>query len=215
MTETGAKPVRLTRKERQAETKRKLLDAAEAVFLRRGFDRSSVEEICAEAGFTRGAFYSNFESKEEMFFQLLADRVYEEYARLLDQTPRDMTPREQLRWSVDELIERYESSNRSGNPLVRLWFECLALAMRDERFRELAAGFWKGTRAIVAERFRKEYERRGVELPQDPGHLASAMIALDIGLSIQRLVDPEAVPLDVYPPLYEILFGGLVEPEPA
>jgi hypothetical protein len=38
------------------------------------------------------------------------------------------------------------------------------------------------------------------------------VIALDIGLFLQHLVDPEAVPLDVYPPLYEIVFGDLVDP---
>jgi hypothetical protein len=45
-------------------------------------------------------------------------------------------------------------------------------------------------------------------------HLASAIIALDIGLFIQHLADPEAVPLEVYPPLYDLIFGDLVEPEP-
>ena len=215
MTAPATKPVRLTRKERQAETRRKLLDAAEAVFLRRGFERSSVEEICAEAGFTRGAFYSNFESKEEMFFELLADRAYEEYTRLLERTPKDLSPREQLRWGAEELVERYTRSEKGGNWLAQLWLQCLSLASREERFRELAAGFWKGNRETVAERFRAEYERRGIDLPADPGHLASAIIALDIGLFLQHLVDPKGVPLDIYPQLYEILFGELVEPRPS
>jgi AcrR family transcriptional regulator len=208
-------PRRLTRKERQAETRRALLDAAATVFLRRGFDRASVEEISAEAGFTRGAFYSNFESKEQLFFDLLADRAYAEYTRMLERTPQDLTPREQLRWGAEALVERYGRAEREGGHwLSRLWLECIRLAAREERFRQLAEGFWKGNREIVAERFRAEYERRGLEPPADPSHLASAIIALDIGLFIQHLVDPEAVPLNVYPPLYELLFGELVEPEP-
>ena len=73
-------PPRLTRKEKRAETRARLLDAAEQVFLRRGLQGSSVEEIAAEAGFTRGAFYSNFKSKEELFVELLQDRVYRQYA---------------------------------------------------------------------------------------------------------------------------------------
>ena len=67
---------RLTRAERQRQTRRALLDAAARVFVRRGFQASSVEEISAEAGYTRGAFYSNFESKEQLFIELLHERVY-------------------------------------------------------------------------------------------------------------------------------------------
>lgn len=215
MSETTAQR-RLTRKERQAQTKRKLLAAAETVFLRRGFEGSSVEEITAEAGFTRGAFYSNFDSKEELFFELLADRAYKEYTRMLDQTPPDLSPREQLRWAAETLVERYTRSERDdGQWLAGLWLECLSLAARKEEFRQLAEGFWKGNREAMAERIRAEYGRRGAKLPIEPRHLASAIIALDIGLFLQHLVDPEDVPLAVYPPLYELLFGDLSEPEPS
>jgi AcrR family transcriptional regulator len=213
LSESTTAPRRLTRKERQAETRRRLLDAAETVFLRRGFDRASVEEITAEAGFTRGAFYSNFESKEQLFFELLADRAYAEYTRILDRTPQDMTPREQLRWGAETLVDRYSRAERTdGHWLARLWLECISLAAREERFRKLAEGFWKGNRETIAERFRNEYERRGIEPPIEPRHLASGIIALDIGLFLQHLVDPEAVPLEIYPPLYDVVFGDLVEP---
>jgi len=62
----------LTRAEKQARTRAALLDAAARVFVERGFQRASVELIAAEAGFTRGAFYSNFASKEELFLALCA-----------------------------------------------------------------------------------------------------------------------------------------------
>lgn len=207
------KPARRTRAELRAETRRRLLDAAEAVFVRRGFDGASVEEITAEAGYSRGAFYSNFEGKEQLFFELLGERAYEEYTRMLDRTPEGLGPREQLRWGAETLVERYGRSEREGGQwLARLWLECLSLAARDEEFRKLAEGFWKGNRETIAQRFAAEHERRGLELPIDASHLASAVIALDIGLFLQHLVDPEAVPLDVYPPLYEIVFGDLVDP---
>lgn len=69
------RPRRLTRAEKQAETRRKLLDAAERVFLRRGLQGSSVEEIAAEAGFTRGAFYSNFADKDELVLALIRQTI--------------------------------------------------------------------------------------------------------------------------------------------
>jgi AcrR family transcriptional regulator len=51
-------------------TRQRLLDAAAAVFAEEGLDAASVEAICERAGFTRGAFYSNFETKEELFLEL-------------------------------------------------------------------------------------------------------------------------------------------------
>lgn len=79
---TPRRPKRLTRKEKQAETRRRLLDAGERVFLRRGLQGSSIEEIAAEAGYTKGAFYSNFKGKDELFVELLHARVYDRYAEL-------------------------------------------------------------------------------------------------------------------------------------
>ena len=65
----GASPSR-----RREATKQKLLDAAAQVFAEEGLDAASVEAICERAGFTRGAFYSNFETKDELFLEL-AGRV--------------------------------------------------------------------------------------------------------------------------------------------
>lgn len=64
---------------RRLETRTKLLDAAFAVFTETGLQAASVEQITSRAGFTRGAFYSNFSSKEELFAALL-DRAYTQRA---------------------------------------------------------------------------------------------------------------------------------------
>lgn len=58
---------RLTRAEKQAQTRDALLDAAIDLFIERGAEATSIEDIVARAGFTRGAFYSNFASKDELF----------------------------------------------------------------------------------------------------------------------------------------------------
>lgn len=208
-----APPRRLTRGEQKARTREQLMDAAERVFVERGFVGASLDRIAEEAGLTRGAFHSNFESKEQLFFELLSDRAFKEYTRMVESTPPDMTPREQVRWGAEQMADRYARKEEEGGQwLAYLWLECLALAARDERFRELAANFWRGNRELVAQRFREGYEKAGVELPAKARDLASAMTALDIGLFLQHLVDPGEVPLAVYPQLYELLFGDLVEP---
>lgn len=205
-------PKRLTRKEKQAETRERLLAAAERVFLRRGLQGSSVEEIAAEAGFTRGAFYSNFNSKDELFVELLHARVYDRYAELAQQSQQQpLSPREQLRWGIEQMREMYEDED--GYWLFRLWLECLTQAARDNEFRKLAATFWSGNRALLAEGARGAFEEVGREPPLPLKQIATAMIALDVGLAVQHLVDPDEAPLDNYVPLFDLLIGRLVEEE--
>lgn len=197
--------VRRSRAEKQEETRRLLLDAAAEVFIRRGFQAASIEAITAEAGFSRGAFYSNFQSKEQLFVELLQERVYERYRQILLRVPPDLGPAESTRYIANELVEIYKNPDERW--LFGLWFECLAHAARHEEFRALAATFWSGTRAIGAGQIAARFEQLGIDPPIDPKHLASAGIALDIGLAVQNLVDPDDVPLDIYPPLYELIFG--------
>ena len=200
----------MSRKERQAKTRLRLLDAAEQVFLRRGLQGSSVEEITAEAGFSRGAFYSNFKSKDELFVELLQDRVYRQYAAMAEQAQEQPgTPRERLRWGIERVrdLQREEG----GSWLFRLWLECLTQAARDPEFRKLAATFWSGNRGLLAEQTKESFNEVGRKPPLPPDQIATAMIALDVGLAVQHLVDPEEAPLDLYVPLFDLLFGRLVD----
>ena len=209
----STRPKRLTREEKKAETRRRLLEAAAEVFIRRGFQGASVEEICEEAGFTRGAFYSNFRSKEEMFVELLHDRAYRDFRELLESVPTELAPREQLRWASTKLQHFYERAERGdrGGWLFALWLECLAHAARHPEFRAFAATFWSGTRAMNAAAIDETSKTLGKPLPIAAKHIATAMNALDIGLAVQHLVDPDEVPLELYPQLYELLFAPLSE----
>ena len=63
---------RMSRSERKARTREELLAAARKVFLRRGFHGATLEEIADEAGYTKGAVYSNFAGKDDLYLALLA-----------------------------------------------------------------------------------------------------------------------------------------------
>jgi AcrR family transcriptional regulator len=199
----------LTRAAKQARTRAALLDAAARMFVERGFQGASVEAIAAEAGFTRGAFYSNFATKEELFAELLQDRVYTLYRDMAERAGRSDRP--SLREVGERLAEIQADSD--GHWLFRLWLEVLAHAGRDPQFRTIAAGFWSANRALSAQAIARAYADAGTAPPASPEDLASAMIALDIGLALQHFVDPDAVPLRTYPDLYALLFGA-VGPDP-
>src|SRR2546423_4931160 len=74
---------RLTRKEKQAHTRECLMKSAARVFARRGLQHASVDEVAQDAGFTKGAFYANFKSKEELFLAMLDER-FEERLKQID-----------------------------------------------------------------------------------------------------------------------------------
>jgi AcrR family transcriptional regulator len=207
MTNANVKRPRRSRAEKQAETRAQLLDAAEEVFRERGFAAATIEEITHRAGYSRGAFYSNFESREQLFVELLHRRVYDDFTRMLARTPRERTARKQMAATAREFARRYERGERW---LFELWLECLAHAARHPEFASLAATFWRGNRTLTAQTIDATYDQVGERPPIDSKDLATALTALDIGLAIQNLVDPEEVPLDLYPQLYDLLFGQLL-----
>jgi AcrR family transcriptional regulator len=67
-------PRRRTRKEQQAHTRSCLMRSAAKVFALRGLQQASIDEVAEDAGFTKGAFYANFKSKEELFLAMLDER---------------------------------------------------------------------------------------------------------------------------------------------
>jgi AcrR family transcriptional regulator len=195
---------RLTRAERQAQTRQELLDAAARVFVRRGFQGSSVEEISAEAGYSRGAFYSNFKSKDEVLVELLRDRVYTRYTNMVQEALEDLQRAPTLR-ELGEILAGMQAEG-DGRWLWRLWLECLAQAGREEAVRNLAATFWRDNRAGTAMLIKQAAPQQADRAKA----ISTALIAMDIGLAIQNFVDPEDVPLDLYPELFVLLFSPLI-----
>ena len=77
-------PERLTREEKKARTRAQLIDAAATVFARRGFVAASLDEVAEEAGLTKGAVYSNFDSKDDLFQAVMDDRLNEPMLHVAD-----------------------------------------------------------------------------------------------------------------------------------
>jgi AcrR family transcriptional regulator len=114
---------RLTRAEQQQRTRAALLDAAEHVFVDRGLQGASVEAITERAGYTRGAFYSNFASKEELFAELLQDRAYRRYRAMAQDSARGEGPATMR--EVGEQLAAMQAEGE-GRGLFRLWLELRA-----------------------------------------------------------------------------------------
>ena len=96
-----------------------------------------------------------------------------------------------------------------GAWMFKLWLELLAHAGRDDDLRRLATEFWRENRGLLARLVERRFAEQGTEPPLPPDVLATALIAMDIGLAVQHHVDPDAVPLSVYPEVFGVLFDGL------
>lgn len=121
---------------RRLHTRARLLDAAQEVFTEDGVRAASVEAICARADFTRGAFYSNFSSKEELFLALL-EREFQRRIRDFAGKATELEPMFRGRTSevtpkeAEDLIVRFFYPDEAALEWVALETEFLLLAIRD------------------------------------------------------------------------------------
>jgi AcrR family transcriptional regulator len=187
-------PKLLTRREKQAETRARLIDAAARVFARRGYHGASVEEIAAEAGFSTGAVYSNFSGKEELFLALadrkVADRVAETSA-LAEAAERGDSPGEEAADQFRAFLER-------DPEWPVLFYEFWAYGVRTARIRDEFAQRRLAVRDALAETLERIAEQFGFELRFPAPLLATAISAALNGLAFERAADPDAVPDEVF-----------------
>jgi AcrR family transcriptional regulator len=182
-------------------SREQLLDAAARVFAKRGYSGASINEIAAEAGFSKGALYWNFASKEELFFALLDERIDQRIRALIEET--DTLPAEHQvgHRASRELAAVFEQER----DLVLLFHEYSAMAARDPRLR---AKYVERNDMLRAGLMRAFADR---ELP--PGvsgsDIATAVIALADGLSIELLTNPNAVRKDLFGEILTLIFDGL------
>ena len=176
-------------------TREHLLAAAEEVFAARGYHAASIDEIAAAAGFSKGAVYSNFESKEELFLALIADREQRLIGAFADAAQDDLEPAD----LVASLRAVYAGTNldeRQRN--WRLLQEFSLYAMRNPELQaKLVADQRAGIEPIV-DLVERQCARAGVEPPLPSELLARMYVALFNGLWQQQAVDPDAVDDDAF-----------------
>ncbi len=173
------RPIRLTRLEQQAATRERLITAAEAVFARQGFGGASIDLIAAEAGFSKGAVYSNFESKEALFLELLRRFMERDRAALAKIVAEDPA--------------RLISAVTHWLKTIHLDRDCPALAaelqLHARRSPEFAVHYYalqaEQTKAL-AQILEAYFRAVGRTMPLDPLDLAAAVVALAHGLSLQH-----------------------------
>ena len=193
----------LTRREKQQQTRKALLDAAAEIFGRRGLEGASIDEVAQAAGYTKGAFYANFKSKEELFLVMLDERFSEELERLDRVLAGTHEPQEEAVAAAADFI-RFATDEQ----WQRLAFQFLAYAARNEEFRQELATRQKAMRERMARVFARWKAGFGSE-PAIPIEDITAMtFFMADGFLAGRIIEPD-LSEELYTTLVKVFLRGL------
>jgi AcrR family transcriptional regulator len=176
------------------DTREKLFEASARVFEDQGIGGASIEAIAAAAGFTRGAFYSNFKSKDELIIAMLEDHVEQSILRI-----RDLLERHK---NLADFIEALKTMGRSQqDPLGRsplLHMEMILFVARAEKRRPELAKRLRARRKLVADIIETTAKNSGQTTIRNPAWAGALVLALEDGFRLHRLIDPETTSPDSF-----------------
>jgi AcrR family transcriptional regulator len=195
---------RLTREQSKAATRDKLLRAARRVFARRGFHGASVEEIAAEAGYSTGALYSNFDGKEDLFLELMEHEVANNIREIAAAVGDRASVAERARGGAQHWMA-FVARERE---MLLLFIEFWAYGVRDPQVRPQVAARFAEVRAMITRLIVDGAREFDLELAVPAEHLAIAVDALADGIARQKLADPQAVPDELLGTVLSLLFAG-------
>jgi len=172
---------------RRAKTRQRLLDAAREVFAREGFGRSTVEQVCEAAGFTRGAFYSNFTSLDELFLEMWAQESAAMLGRLQEVAEGDLDKVRDVRSGVERVL--------SVLPVDADWFqitsEFTAHAVRTPGLARVMATREDAIQEALLPLIDTLLTRIGRRVT-DRSALGRSLVAAYDGTGVQLAVEPES-----------------------
>ncbi|MGW4247451.1 TetR/AcrR family transcriptional regulator [Nocardia sp. NPDC004722] len=176
---------RMTRPESQARTRADLLATAREMFLRDGYARTSLEKVAEEAGYSKGAVYSNFKTKSALcleVLELIHESKFSELSGLL--AGED---------ALEDRMERFQSwAERTLGDVgwTLLEFEFAIVARDDADLQAALVSSLSAMRGAAAAQLQALADSMGVVLPMSAEDSATTILSLGLGLGIQRALDP-------------------------
>jgi AcrR family transcriptional regulator len=168
-------------------TRAKLLKAAQRIFARDGFEAARIEDIAAEAGHSRGAFYANFDTKQDLFLALLEQQVKEHSGKLLSVLEACQTPEQRL-----EALREYYAKRIGDRQWVMLTLEFKLFALRHSRLRpKLADAHREIRRSKNIEAISRLLPPRAQCSLESDDQRRAALEAVLNGLVLEQAYDPK------------------------
>lgn len=195
---------RRTRKEQQAQTRAAIVDSATRVFAEKGLHRASIDDIAAGAGFTKGAFYANFTSKEELFLVMLDVH----FAERLEAIQAVLSTDADIETQAEQVGIEFVAALRGDSDWCRLFLEFSSHAARHEEFKRELVARTDALRASVAEDLARRAAEAGLVPTIEPDVIARMTFAMAHGVAIEQLLD-DTTPADLFGGMLRLFFTGL------
>jgi AcrR family transcriptional regulator len=194
---------RLTREESRAQTRERLLEAARTVFLQDGIEAVSIEEVAEAAGYSRGAFYSNFESKDDLLCAVL-DREIESQRQEFDAMVAALPAADLM-----AKLRQYYVELGSDEGHCAFWLGLQLHAIRNAGIRPRVAELMRRKREQVISLMPLIYQAIGKEPPGSVETVALGLMSIAQGLALTRMLDQESVTAESLPRALETLFNQI------
>jgi AcrR family transcriptional regulator len=178
----------LTAERRRQQTREYLLRAAAQVFAERGFHEATIDEVASAAGFTKGAVYSNFKNKEDLFLALLEDAYAKDTAAIKETLGASDVPPEAR---LGDFVQMMRGEMEEMPNLGALYLEFHLYALRNPSARERMNELERADVRAIAEIIGSERTQREIEIDEPVERTARIIVALFRGISMMRTSDPE------------------------
>ncbi len=194
------------RSARKAQTRARLLEAAALLYARRGFAGATLDEIASEAGFTKGALYAHFGSKENLLVALV-----EEYLAGLVAEQIELFDRNRATWERPLAgSERWMDRLQERPDRFRLFVELWTHAQREESLRLRLAEALRELRVTFAQLAAQSAADAGQEAPEEAAErFADVMLGLGVGFAMLELTDPQTMPSSLLGGVLSVLIRAL------
>ena len=164
------------------------------MFEDQGIGGASIEAIAAAAGFTRGAFYSNFKSKDELIIAMIEDHVEQSIRRNLDLLARHNNLADFL--DALKTMDRSQQDPLGRSPLLHM--EMILFVARAEKRRPELAKRLRARRKLIADIVETTSKNSGRNAVLNPTWTGAILLAMEDGFRLHRLIDPETTPPDSF-----------------
>lgn len=189
-------------------TRAKLLRAAQRIFARDGFEAARIEDIAAEAGHSRGAFYANFRTKQDLFLALLEQQVKEHSGKLLSSLEACETPEERL-----EALREYYAKRIGDRQWAMLTLEFKLFALRHSRLRPKLVEAHRQIRSSKnIEAIRSLLPPRAQCNLETDGQRRAALEGVLNGLVLEQAYDPKRLSEEQAAAILRRIFDTLTQP---
>jgi len=179
---------RLTREESRAQTRERLMEAAYQLFATEGIEETSIDKIAEQAGYSRGAFYSNFETKEEILAALADQESARQAADFEHMDSLPLSPEEKM-----EGLRQYALNMSTDRKSCQFYLELVMYGVRHPEVRKLIGKSVRKDTEVAAGFLDRLFRSSGVTNHPSSELIVGSFIAMAQGITMRQIVEPESL----------------------